>query len=642
VLATAEAARLFAGRYEILAKLGAGAFGVVYRARDRVLDREVALKVLKLDKLGDSAQAEEYKQRFLREAQVVAKLRHPNIIPVYDLGEAQGYHYIAMQLVTGRPLDDWLRENGTMSAEKVVRIGVALADALASAHDKGIIHRDIKPANIILEGEQPQIADFGIAKVQHDPSRTRDDVVVGTLSYMSPEQLRAEPLDGRSDLFSLACVLLELLTRHRAFDGANMTVIVNKIVNEPVDMKELETTGVPSALIGILRKALEKEKEKRFQDGRDLRDALEKLLPERQADTAEIQRLASEIEKLRQEKKRANVAMVGVVVLAAAVFGGAKLSESNLATFLPVLAIVSPAILLGLFYRDVLKRLSPVYWMLSGLFTVLVLVDSYYFGRLAVRATELATLFKQTIPAVTIAHAMLVGTIVDQLFFIALVLNLAIVLARARREEIVDFLNRIPVVAGATLVLAGVMIFMFAAMAGHWDAMAAGVNMQFAGSKIRELEETGQYQAVIEKFVKGAPAKVFEDPIWQRRMARMYRVSGQTAKMEECWANLGRRLNGGWDPASPAGWLAVGRDFARLELYREDAVAVFRKGLAALPGDPELTEELAKVTDRMGFPLEAANLRNPPPPPPPDSSAAPPPSGSAAPATAVATSASPR
>jgi len=613
-LNTAEASRVFAGRYEILAKLGQGAFGIVYRALDKVLDREVALKILKLDKIGEAEQAEEYRQRFLREAQTVAKLSHPNIIPVYDLGEAQGYYYIAMALVTGRPLDEFIRDKEPMSAERVVRIGAALADALGYAHAKGVIHRDIKPANIIIdEGDVPRIADFGIAKVQHDPHRTRDNVIVGTLSYMSPEQLSGETLDGRSDLFSLGCVLVELLTKHRPFDGPNMTAIVNKIIHDSVDFVSLEKADAPRDLVTILRRVLEKDRDRRFANGGELRDALEKLLPERQADTTELRRMAAEIERLKQEnkkeKKRAAIAMLVVALGGFAIWVFVQKLETSVLAFLPIFALVSPAVLIALFYRDVLGRLNPIYWMLSGLFSVLVLVDSYYFWKLAYTATEIAVLFKQSIPPLTLAHYDVAGVIVNNLFLVALVVNLAIIIVRKRRVKIVENLNRVPVAVTATALLAGFMVFMFAAMAGHWNAMTAGLNLQLMTSKIRQLEEEGKYQEVLEKFIKGTKPEMLQKPEWQRRLARMYRVTGKNGEMRKAWENLSKASVEHWDENDAACYLAVGRDFAKLDLYREDAVAVFRMGRSVAPRDPNLALELAKMYDRMGFSGEAALVR---------------------------------
>lgn len=265
------------GRFEIEGVLGRGAMGVVYVARDPVIGRKVALKTLVLPE--GVEEAEEFRVRFLREAQAAGILNHPGIVTVYDAGvdEATSLSYIAMELVEGRSLRDLLRQNYPFSYSEVARIGAALAMALDYAHSKGVVHRDIKPANVLLTDQgQVKITDFGVARVATS-NLTTTGQFIGTPNYMSPEQVTGSPVDGRCDLFSLGVVLFELLTGKRPFSGGSLTEVSYKIVHEPAPVPSQLRQGLPPAFNPIVLKLLEKNPENRYQRGVEVARALEAL-----------------------------------------------------------------------------------------------------------------------------------------------------------------------------------------------------------------------------------------------------------------------------------------------------------------------------------------------------------------------------
>src|SRR4026209_2305544 len=213
------------GHYEIHALLGAGGMGEVYRATDTRLGREIALKILPADVAGDHDRV----MRFHREARAAAALNHPNIVTLHSAEEIGGIHFLTMELVDGRPLDELIPADG-FPADRVIELATALAEAVAAAHDKGLVHRDLKPANVMLTGDgRVKVLDFGLAKdirsISPEDSTgtslgtTQEGVVVGTPLYMSPEQISGGTVDHRSDVFSLGIVLYEMLTGHRPFRG---------------------------------------------------------------------------------------------------------------------------------------------------------------------------------------------------------------------------------------------------------------------------------------------------------------------------------------------------------------------------------------------------------------------------------------
>ena len=203
-----------AGRYQVIKKLGAGAFGTVYKAKDKILGRMVAIKTIRLEGLAAAGTSlEELMDRFKREAQVSAQLKHPNIVTIYDIGEVEGVSYIAMEFIDGVGLDRVIATGGQLVLERAAMLGAQVADALDFAHRNGVVHRDIKPANIMIEaGDRVKVTDFGIAKVMDSGDHlTMTGSLLGTPSYMSPEQAKGAALDGRSDLFAVGCILYEML-----------------------------------------------------------------------------------------------------------------------------------------------------------------------------------------------------------------------------------------------------------------------------------------------------------------------------------------------------------------------------------------------------------------------------------------------
>jgi serine/threonine-protein kinase len=258
------------GKYEVMARLGQGAMGVVYHAHDPFLDRDVALKVM----LPAVAQDPEQKLRFEREARAVARILHPNVVTVFDLGyHTDGSPYIAMELLRGRDLQQILRHGPALSLEAKVSAALQALEGLAQAHAAGIVHRDVKPANVFLaEDGLAKIMDFGVARFTMS-SLTSTGVVVGTADYMSPEQVNGVHVDGRSDLWSTGAMLCELLTGGRPFPGENLMSVLFRITNEEPRI-ELPPGPEYAGLLPILTKALAKDVDHRYQTAREFADAL--------------------------------------------------------------------------------------------------------------------------------------------------------------------------------------------------------------------------------------------------------------------------------------------------------------------------------------------------------------------------------
>ena len=269
-------AELLGDRYEIVGKLGAGAFGEVYEARDTLLGRKVAVKRIRLDSFAEGPELEEVKQRFVQEAQVAAKLRHPGIVTIHDIGARGSSSFMVMELVGGQTLQALLREKGRLSLEETLRVVTQVASALDFAHANGVIHRDIKPANLMVESSgRLKVMDFGIAKASSSGNITRTGAIMGTPNYMAPEQARGTPVDGRADLFSLGCVLFECLTGQKPFVGDSVTAILMKIIGEPPATVNLGALNLPATLGDVLRRALAKAPEERYASGQQLVQAVE-------------------------------------------------------------------------------------------------------------------------------------------------------------------------------------------------------------------------------------------------------------------------------------------------------------------------------------------------------------------------------
>ena len=255
------------GRYQIVGELGKGAMGIVYKALDPTIGRTVALKTMRLDVHG--MDTEEMLKRFRNEARAAGVLNHPNIVTVYDAGEQEGLFYMALELIEGQSLHALLAEHRVLPAEQIIEISRQVCAGLDYAQSHGVIHRDVKPANIMITPDRTvKIMDFGIAKA--GGGMTSVGQVLGTPNYMSPEQVKGRPLDGRSDLFSWGVILYEMVTGEKPFTGQNVTTIIYKIVNEdPIPPRELDVTIHPG-LSAVVTKALAKSPDERYQKGADL------------------------------------------------------------------------------------------------------------------------------------------------------------------------------------------------------------------------------------------------------------------------------------------------------------------------------------------------------------------------------------
>ena len=271
------------GRYRIVRRLGAGAMGEVYLAEDPQIERQLALKTVRLLAQSGTDPAE-LEARLLREAKAAGRLVHSHVVTLFDAGEADGLYFLAFEFVEGPDLSRRMKEPPPLTLGQILRIAREAAEGLAAAHDRGIVHRDIKPSNILLDTHgRVKVSDFGIAKmVGQQTELTQTGSVVGSPHYLSPEQVRGETLDGRSDLFSLGVVVYEMLTRRRPFDGESITTLVYQILSrDPVPIGDV-LPALPAPVRGIVDRLLRKEKEERFAGATELVEAIreaERALP---------------------------------------------------------------------------------------------------------------------------------------------------------------------------------------------------------------------------------------------------------------------------------------------------------------------------------------------------------------------------
>ena len=264
-----------AGRYEIVGELGRGAMGVVYKAVDPVIGRTVAVKTIRLSEEGTGLSHSEILQRFQTEARAAGLLTHPNIVVVYDAGEEDGLYYITMELVEGKSLQSHFDSGQSFPLARVLRIMDQACGALQFAHERNVVHRDIKPANLMLTADDTvKVTDFGTAKILQFGTVQQTAHVMGTPSYMSPEQVKGKAVDGRSDIFSLGVMLYEMVTGEKPFPGQNITTVIYKIVNEePVPPRQIDPT-IHSGISQVIVKALAKDPDVRYQSCRDLLEDL--------------------------------------------------------------------------------------------------------------------------------------------------------------------------------------------------------------------------------------------------------------------------------------------------------------------------------------------------------------------------------
>jgi len=264
-----------AGRYEIVSELGRGAMGVVYKAMDPVIGRTVAVKTIRLSEEGTGLSRPELLTRFQTEARAAGLLTHPNIVVVFDAGEEDGLYYITMELVEGKSLQALLDSGHAFPLPRTLRIMEQTCSALQFAHERNVVHRDIKPANLMLTADDTvKVTDFGTAKILQFGTVQQTAHVMGTPSYMSPEQVKGRAVDGRSDIFSLGVMLYEMVTGEKPFPGQNITTVIYKIVNEdPVPPRQIDPSIHPG-ISAVVMRALAKEPEQRYQSCREMLEDL--------------------------------------------------------------------------------------------------------------------------------------------------------------------------------------------------------------------------------------------------------------------------------------------------------------------------------------------------------------------------------
>ena len=268
------------GRYQVKGVLGKGAMGLVYDGHDAQLDRRVAIKTILTRNL-DEATAKNYEMRFRREVRAVARLNHPNIVQVYDFGTEGELAYIVMEYIQGRELKDILDAKEGLELGKIFHLMGELLDALHFAHEAGVIHRDVKPANVMIDAKgHAKLADFGVARVTETEGdqgeATRAGAMVGTPSYMSPEQIQGQTIDRRTDIFSAGILFYQLLTGQKPFEGTGMGLAMKIVQNDPVPPTKL--VQIPPVIDSVVARALAKEPDKRYQTARAFAEDLKLIL----------------------------------------------------------------------------------------------------------------------------------------------------------------------------------------------------------------------------------------------------------------------------------------------------------------------------------------------------------------------------
>ncbi len=256
------------GRYEVIRELGQGAMGVVYQAKDPLIDRVVAIKTINLGLAMEGK--DEYEGRFYQEAKAAGRLNHPNIVTIYDVGKSEDIAYIAMEFLQGRELRDIMNDGGLLPVDHVLDIVAQVASGLSYAHEHDIIHRDVKPSNImVIRDGHVKITDFGIARMASSAVRTQTGMVLGSPKYMSPEQVMGKEIDQRSDIFSLGVMLYEMLTGQAPFNGDNVNAIMYQTLNAAPSAPSSLNSTVPEMLNFIVAKALAKGLDDRYQNAKD-------------------------------------------------------------------------------------------------------------------------------------------------------------------------------------------------------------------------------------------------------------------------------------------------------------------------------------------------------------------------------------
>jgi hypothetical protein len=265
------------GRYQIRSVLGGGAMGVIYKAHDPVIDRAVAIKLIRADLLS-SAEREQYLERFRHEAQAAGRCMHPNIVGIYDFALHDGNPFLAMEYVQGISLSEALARGARFGVAEAVYIARQILEALACAHALGIVHRDVKPANVLLvAGGGVKVTDFGISRLEAS-HLTQTGSVVGTPSYMSPEQCRGDPVDARSDIFSAGAVLYEMLSGARPFAGRTLTQVMHQVLHEEAPDLRAKVPSLPDGVYLALQRAMRKRSQERFPSAKAMAEALREAI----------------------------------------------------------------------------------------------------------------------------------------------------------------------------------------------------------------------------------------------------------------------------------------------------------------------------------------------------------------------------
>jgi serine/threonine protein kinase len=343
------------GRYQIEDEIGQGSMGVVYRAYDPQINRQIALKILREDRISN----EELVQRFLKEAQAMGRLPHANIATVYDIGRDHNTIFIAMELLMGQSLRDVMREK-RLNHQEIAHIGVQVAEALDFAHHRGIVHRDIKPSNIIIDPKgQVKITDFGIAHFE-DPAMTLQTIhgeILGTPLYMSPEQVESKPINGRSDLYSLGVILYELTTGTNPFKGDSLSAIFQSILQDTPPAPAPADTPISRPLSDLIMKSLSKDPTKRFQTGSEMAQPLKARLQRRESDTLQGRRAS---EKPKRIRPMALIAVVVIIAVAAAAYFLTRSYKGLTPEVLSILSVESDPAGTNVFLNGTLKGRTPL------------------------------------------------------------------------------------------------------------------------------------------------------------------------------------------------------------------------------------------------------------------------------------------
>ena len=290
-------------RYEIIKTIGEGGMANVYLAYDTILDRNVAVKVLR----GDLANDEKFVRRFQREALSASSLSHPNIVEVYDVGEDNGLYYIVMEYIDGKHLKQLIKKRGSLTIREVVDIMMQLTDGMAAAHDSYIIHRDIKPQNImILENGLIKITDFGIAMALNATQLTQTNSVMGSVHYLPPEQAMGKGATIQSDVYSMGILMYELLTGSVPFKGDNAVEIALKHIKEEIPYLKTINNSIPNSICNIVKRATAKNLKNRYSDAREMNEDLKTCLDDARADEEEYEFAYPEIEESKKRDKLLN------------------------------------------------------------------------------------------------------------------------------------------------------------------------------------------------------------------------------------------------------------------------------------------------------------------------------------------------